>query len=81
VNWRATINDPCGTTFIFQRPVCPGARFDQGEYERRAGLILEEEAGNSSKVFYCTYHNAEAVRGAGWWIVGLMEVVLPALTR
>ncbi|KAF8504914.1 hypothetical protein F5888DRAFT_1659848 [Russula emetica] len=26
----------------------------------------EEEAGNSSKVFYCTYHTAEAVRGAGW---------------
>lgn len=26
----------------------------------------EEEAGNSSKVFYCTYHSAEAVRGAGW---------------
>lgn len=25
----------------------------------------EEEAGNSSKVFYCTYHNANAVRGAG----------------
>jgi hypothetical protein len=40
----------------------------------------EEEAGNSSKVFYCTYHNAEAVRGAGWWIVVLMEVVLPVLT-
>jgi len=26
----------------------------------------EEEAGNSSKVFHCTYHNAEALRDAGW---------------
>jgi hypothetical protein len=36
----------------------------------------EEEAGNSSKVFHCTYHNAEALRDAGGWVVVLMEVVL-----
>lgn len=36
----------------------------------------EEEAGNSSRVFYCTYHNAEAIRKAGAWVVILMEVVL-----
>ena len=36
----------------------------------------EEEAGKSSKVFYCTYHNAEAVRNAGGRAVDLMEVVL-----
>jgi hypothetical protein len=28
----------------------------------------EEEAGNSSKVFYCTYRNAETVRDAGGWL-------------
>ncbi len=36
----------------------------------------EEEAGNSSKVFYCTYHSAEAVRNAGGWVVVLIEVAL-----
>jgi hypothetical protein len=36
----------------------------------------EEEAGNSSKVFYCTYHSAEVIRGAGAWVVVLMDVVL-----
>jgi len=36
----------------------------------------EEEAGKSSKVFYCTYHNAEAVRGAGGSVVVLMGVVV-----
>jgi hypothetical protein len=34
----------------------------------------EEEAGNSSKVFYCIYHNAEAVRNAGGWVAVLMDV-------
>lgn len=36
----------------------------------------EEEAGNSSKVFYCTYHSAEAVRNAGGWAVVLIQMVL-----
>ena len=38
----------------------------------------EGEAGNSSNVFYCTYHNAdsEAIRDAGGWVVVLMDVVL-----
>jgi hypothetical protein len=36
----------------------------------------EEDAGKSSKVFYCTYHNAEAVRDAGEQVVVLMKVVL-----
>lgn len=42
----------------------------------------EEEANNSSKVFYCTYHNADALKDSGGWIVVLMEVVLliPSIT-
>jgi hypothetical protein len=39
----------------------------------------EEEAGNSSKVFYCIYHSAEAVRKAGGWVVVLIEVALLVL--
>lgn len=35
----------------------------------------EEETGNSSKVFYCTYHNAEAVRDAGEWVVVLVLLI------
>lgn len=36
----------------------------------------EEEVSNSSKAFYCTYHNAKPGRDAGGWVIALMEVVL-----
>ena len=35
-----------------------------------------EEEGKSSKVFYCTYNNAKAVRDAGGWVAALTEVVI-----
>lgn len=35
-----------------------------------------EEEGKSSKVFYCTYNNAKAMRDAGGWVVALTEVVI-----
>ena len=35
-----------------------------------------EEAGKSSKVFYCTYNNGKAVKDAGGRVVALTDVVL-----
>jgi hypothetical protein len=36
----------------------------------------KEEAGKSSKVFYCTYDNGKAVKDAGGRAVALTDVVL-----
>ena len=36
----------------------------------------KEEAGKSSKVFYCTYNNGKAVKNAGGRDVALTEVAL-----